>query len=255
METSDPAAAWVTSLVERHTSHWSRPEFLKAVRALSARYVRPRTAEGRGGLASAAQRAAFAGFFAPLHFFTARAIVRRLDLAARPIAAIVDLGCGTGVASAAWAGEFGRVPPSIVGVDRDRAMLAEARVTWTHFGLHGVARHEDAVAAAGALVSRRAAAQAIVLGWSVNELSSPARARLLLALRPLAALGHRLLILEPIARRATPWWDAWCAAFVDTPVRADDWKLDLDLPPVLADLDEAAGFRREALSARTLLVG
>src|SRR4051794_40832473 len=70
---------WCEALIARHTASLSRPEFLKAVRALSARYV-----EARGRLAdrspidSAGKRAAFAAFYAPLHFVTMREVVRAL---------------------------------------------------------------------------------------------------------------------------------------------------------------------------------
>ena len=54
----------------------TRSEFLKAIRALSARYVERRGAlPDRSPLDSAGKRAAFAGFYAPLHFLTVRAVI------------------------------------------------------------------------------------------------------------------------------------------------------------------------------------
>ena len=51
----------------------------------------------------AGKRAAFALFYAPLHFMAVTAVVQALGADAPPPASIVDLGCGTGVAGAAWA--------------------------------------------------------------------------------------------------------------------------------------------------------
>jgi hypothetical protein len=57
-------------------------------------------------LDSAGKRAAFAAFYAPLHFLTMRAIVQELVVAdSTPVThidTIVDLGCGTGVAGGRW---------------------------------------------------------------------------------------------------------------------------------------------------------
>jgi hypothetical protein len=52
---------WIDRVIERHTQSMTRPEFLKAVRALSARYVEQRAAlRDRSPLDSAGKRAAFA---------------------------------------------------------------------------------------------------------------------------------------------------------------------------------------------------
>jgi hypothetical protein len=63
-----------------------------------------------------------------------------------------------------------------------------------------------------------------------------------------------VLVLEPIARSVSPWWPEWTARFTGAGGRADEWKLDATLPPRLRDIDRAAGFRRDALGVRTLLV-
>ena len=97
------------------------------------------------------------------------------------------------------------------------------------------------------------ATEAIVLGWSVNELTASARATLFAALRAASTNGAAVLVIEPLARAAAPWWDDWARVAIDAGGRADEWKLSVDLPPRLRDLDAGAGFRREHLGARTLL--
>jgi hypothetical protein len=88
--------------------------------------------------------------------------------------------------------------------------------------------------------------------WSVNELDHQARTQLLARVLDAASRGASVLIVEPIGRRATPWWPDWSAAFGAAGGRSDEWRFADALPPVLADLHEAAGFRRDALSAKTL---
>lgn len=250
------ADRWLAALDDRHAASMRRPELLKAIRALSARYVERRAGlPARSPLDSAGKRAAFAVFYGPMHFLTAREIVSRSDLAPRRVRTIVDLGCGTGAAGAAWAvSQGGR--PELRGVDRDSWAVEEANWTWRTMGLRGRARRGGIVEAATDLSrsARKSGARdmGVVLGWTVNELDAPARTALLAALLELARAGTAILVIEPIARRLVPWWDQWAQAFAVRGGRDDEWRLQMELPAGLAALDEAAGFRREALSARTL---
>lgn len=252
--------AWLAALEARHTAALTSSEFLKAVRALSARYVESRgRLPDRSPLDSAGKRAAFAAFYAPMHFLTTREIARALGAGGHKDGTIVDLGCGTGVASAAWAlAQAAR--PSIRGVDRHPWVLTEAEWNWRRLELRGIARRGDLVLAAEQLAATRPAGEApdrttVLLGWSVNELEPAPRARLLAALTTLAAHGTRVVVIEPIARSISPWWNEWVAAFVriGRSTRADDWKFDVALPPALDRLNEAAGFATRTLSARTLV--
>jgi hypothetical protein len=247
---------WLLALEARHRSELTSAEFLKAVRALSARYVERRAdLPGRSALDSAGKRAAFAAFYAPLHFLTTSAVVRSLGAETRPLQSLLDLGCGTGVASAACAIAFER-RPSIQGVDRNSWAIQESRWNWQQLGVTGRARRGDLVVALEDLVQqdRPSRTLGIVAAWSVNELPSLARARVLRALLAAARLGAFILILEPLSRAATPWWDEWASAFTAAGGRSDQWKFEIALPSALAAIDRAAGFRREALGAKTLSI-
>jgi hypothetical protein len=257
VERTASSTEWVTAVVGRHTASLTPPEFLKAVRALSARYVERRSELGRRSPTdSPGKRAAFAGFFAPLHFFTVTAIASELGLIASSLPLdIVDLGCGTGVCGAAIA--QGRDGGMVIGVDEQRWALDEARWNWRHLGIHGRTNQKDLVTAAEEFVrpERRSASQParlIVLGWSANELAPSARARLLDALMAWHRSGHGVLVIEPIARKAAPWWPEWVAALDSPTTRDDEWALPIELPDPLRTLDEAAGFDRDALKARSL---
>jgi hypothetical protein len=85
----------------------------------------------------------------------------------------------------------------------------------------------------------------------MNELVTPARHVLETSLVRLAEGGATVLVIEPLARRVTPWWNDWAQAVVSAGGRADEWKFDVPLPPRLASIDEAAGFQRESLGARS----
>jgi len=250
-------SAWLDALVARHTASLTRPELLKAIRALSARYVERRhDLPGRSPLDSAGKRAAFALFYAPLHYVTTQLIVRELPVR-RAFSTIIDLGCGTGTASAAWARSLD-VAPALRGVDRHPWAIDEASWTWRSLGLDGRARRGDLVEEMRRLPPPRRAPDlrttAILCAWSVNELETEARDALLPLLVAAAERGATVLVVEPIARSATPWWDAWSTAVTGAGGRADNWRFQVPLPPPLADLDEAAGFTREGLTAKSLWV-
>jgi hypothetical protein len=61
-----------------------------------------------------------------------------------------------------------------------------------------------------------------------------------------------VLVIEPIARRVSPWWPAWAEPFSRAGGRADEWRFESALPEPLARLSESAGFRRDELTARSL---
>ncbi len=241
-------ASWIDRVIARHTAAMTRPEFLKAVRALSARYVEQRASlPHRSPIDSAGKRAAFAGFYAPLHFLAVQAILRGLGATAS-LRTIVDLGCGTGVAGAAWALESGA---SVTGVDLNAWALEEARWNWTALSVHGTTRRGDLVAALHSVPDDAA----IVCGWSLNELDKAARSRAVGALLARGRTGGPILIVEPIATRAVPWWEEFAGRAAREGARLDEWRLNLGLPPVLAELDEAAGFRRDSFNARSAAFG
>jgi SAM-dependent methyltransferase len=222
-------------------------ELRRAVQALSTWYVE-RRGEMRPGtaLSSAGKRAAFAMFYGPLHFLTVRRIVRELGAHDPPPSRIFDLGCGTGAAGAAWALEAG-AGPRLSGVDRHPWAAAEARWSWEQLELRGTARRGDL--ARVELPGREAA---IVAAYTVNELSDDQRQILLRRVLDASRRGARVLIVEPIALRALPWWKEWSTALGEQSGRADTWRFPSALPGLLGRLDRAAGLDHRELTARSL---
>ncbi len=245
---SSPAifAEWMAALKARHLADLRVPEVTRALRALSSAYVERRGAGVRGALDSAGKRAAFALFYAPLHFLTTHHIVGALGAHAPAPRRIVDLGCGTGAAGAAWAVAAGGAP-AVSGLDRHPWAVAEANWTYRQLGVRGHARAGDV-----ARLPVLAAGTAVVAAFVLNELPVPARQRLEARLVEAAARGSRVLIVEPIARTVSPWWDEAASRVDAAGGRADEWRLPIDLPPPLDLLDRAAGLDHRVLTARSL---
>jgi SAM-dependent methyltransferase len=243
----DPVAAWVEALQARHRRDLTFAEVRRGLQALSSLYVerRGRLAEG-AALDGAGKRAAFALYYGPAHFLLVREIVRALGgHAARPDR-IVDLGCGTGAAGAAWALAEGG---TVEAVDRSGWAVGETRWTLAQLGLRGSARKGDAASA-----PLPARSGAVVAAFTVNELDPAARARLLVSMQEAADRGVRVLVVEPLARRALGWWDAWAAAFAGAGGRADEWRFDVAVPPSLVELGRAAGLDPGHLGGRSLFL-
>jgi hypothetical protein len=222
-------------------------EVARALRALSSAYVERRHAVA-SGLDSAGKRAAFALYYAPLHFVATAHVVNALSAAAPPPHTIVDLGCGTGAAGAAWA-HAGGGTGTVIGIDRHPWAAAEARWTYRTLGLHGQARAGDATD-----LPRLRPGAAIVAAYLLNELAADVRRRLEDRLLDAAARGVRVLVLEPIARAVTPWWTDTAARFTAAGGRADEWHLETHLPPSTALLGKAAGLNSREMKVRSLYV-
>ena len=239
---------WVAALEKRHLANLRLPEVTRALRALSSAYVERRHTVGRGGpLDSAGKRAAFALFYAPLHFLTTTSVIHALDGAvAPPPSSVLDIGCGTGATGAAWALACDG-SPAVTGIDRHPWAVDEARWTYRMFQLKASARQGDV-----ARLPRLDPGTAAIAAYVLNELSSKKRQHVLEQLFAAGARGVRVLILEPIARSVTPWWDDAAAHAAHAGGRTDQWRFRPHLPPLLQTLDKAAGLDHRELTARSI---
>lgn len=246
---------WVAALEARHLADLRVPEVTRALRALSSAYVerrrQPSSPAGgrhvRGALDSAGKRAAFALFYAPLHFIAVTEVVRAQAPTHAP-QSIVDLGCGTGAAGAAWA-LASPTAPSVIGIDRHPWAVDEANWSYQQLGIHGRARQGDVTKT---LAIRRG--HSVVAAYLLNELPDDSRARVEDQLIDTAAHGGRVLVIEPIARAIAPWWDDLAARFTAVGGRSDQWRLPVDLPPLLQKFDKAAGLDHRELTFRSLFI-
>ena len=67
--------------------------------------------------------------------------------------------------------------------------------------------------------------------------------------------GSRVLIVEPIANRVTPWWNDAVARLASAGGRADEWRVPVELPPMLHMFDKAAGLDHRDLTFKTIYLG
>jgi len=247
---TDPVPSLVEALESRHLAELTFPEVRRALQALSSVYVERRGRLRSGAaLDGAGKRAAFALYYGPRHFLLVREIVRALGPRLHSPRTILDLGCGTGTAGAAWALESGG-RPTIEGVDASGWAVSEARFTYKTLGVRGRAARGDA---ATAPLPRPPAG--ILAAFLVNELEDEPRARLLSRLTDAARQGSVVLVVEPLSRRASPWWPEWAEAAEPFDGRADDWRFVSELPPRTKLLGRAAGLDTRELLGRSLVFG
>jgi len=237
----DPFEPFFVALEARHRRELEFAEIRKGVQAVSSLYVERRARLDRL-FDGAGKRAAFAMYYGPLHFLTVRGIVHALGTPR--VASVLELGCGTAAAGAAWALECGA---RYDGVEQSGRAIDEARFTLKALRVPGGVRRGDLLRER--LPGRGAG---ILLAWTVNELEDAARADLLTDLLDARARGAAVLVVEPIARRVSPWWGAWRSAFEAAGGRADEWRFPTRLPATLALLDKAAGLDHRELTARSL---
>ena len=242
----DPFERWLEALEDRHLRALTFQEVRRAVQALSSLYVERRARIIRGStFDGAGKRAAFAYFYSPLHFLLVREIVRALDACNLESAALLDLGCGAGSAGAAWALEQAH-RPKIVGVDRNPWAVQEARWTYGALGLNATVKVSDAAK------FRIPTNTAIIAAFTLNELPAAEREQFRTQFLSAHKHGSTILIVEPIARRLTPWWDDWVTDFRASGGREDEWRFRVNLPERLALMDKAAGLDHRELTGRSL---
>ena len=240
---------WLEALEERHMRALSFQEVRRSVQALSSLYVERRNRLGTGAaLDGAGKRAAFATYFGPLHFLLVREIVLALGADRISTPALLDLGCGTGVAGAAWASTM-TPSPRVSGVDRTPWASMEARWTYGVFGLNSSSKALDIN------TFKAPDPTAIVAAFILNELPDEARERWRESMLRTARRGFPVLVVEPIAKKLSPWWDEWAEAFTAAGGRSDEWRFPVVLPERLALMDKAAGLNHRELTGRSLWLG
>jgi SAM-dependent methyltransferase len=246
---TDVLAAWIAALETRHMTELRRQELTRALRALSSAYVERRHRVSHGApLDSPGKRAAFALFFGPLHFIAVKEVVARLGADDPAPARILDIGCGTGAAGAAWALACGG-RCELLGIDRHPWAIGETRWTYRYFSLHGRARRATVLA----LPASRPG-DAVIASYVLNELPEATRLAVEHDLLARVERGAGVLVIEPIARPITPWWDETVKRFAAVGARADEWRLPAEMPPALRMLGRAAGLGLRELTMRSLYV-
>ena len=254
--TDDILDRWLAAASERYLADLTMPELTRALRALSSCYVERRSQLASGqALASAGKRAAFALFYAPLHFITVDRIARELlhgddepSEESRLSRITLDLGCGTGAAGAAWALATGAA--RVEGYDINPWAAREARWSYSAMGLPG-STHRVPIDQ----VRWRKGPADMIAAFVLNELADETREAVRPALFQAARDGHRVLLVEPIARGAARWWADWHREALIEGGRADEWRFRVELPDLLGRLDRAAGLDHRELTARSLALG
>lgn len=249
---TDVFERWVESSFERWLRELTWSEIARALGALSNDYVHRRNRVEAGDiLAGRGKRAAFALYYAPRHYVLVRALLQELDPEPHPLPSVVDLGCGLGVAGAAWAAHL-TPRPSLLGADLNAWALGEARTAARALELDARFVHSP--------VERLrwpTTPAAIAATFTVNELTDSARTALRTELLARHARGSAVLIVEPLALRSLRWWPHWATAFVDAGGRAVEFRLPaaeaLALTPKrVVELGRSAHLDPSELGARAL---
>src|SRR3990172_8859022 len=211
-----PPNDWIVKIQERYGRTLTFPEIRKGVVALSRIYVEERRRIERGAaFDGAGKRAAFACFYSPLHFLLVRKIVSALGAEREPPRRIFDIGCGLAVAGAAWATHCER-RPRVVGYEKSSWAADEARWLLATLEIAGRILQKPLQEAPPA-----GRGDAVVAAYAVNELDATGRARFLDRLLEAGEREASFLVVEPLARRTSPWWPEWREEFLEASCRAD----------------------------------
>ncbi|MEC8425611.1 MAG: class I SAM-dependent methyltransferase, partial [Myxococcota bacterium] len=220
----------------------------RAVQALSTLYVQKRAGgrlDKRAG-DGAGKRAAFASYYAPLHFMATAAAAASLGVTeCEGVQEIHDLGCGTGAVGAAMARLLPGAP-RISGIDANTTAVAACRRTFAALGVRGRAR----VGRLPAAMPRLRKGALAVAGWSLNELTPRDRDAVLDAVGSGVSRGSGLLVLEPLSTRVVPWWPRLQRRFPEA--RLLELRAPVERPDWVARLDDATRLDHRDATCRAL---
>lgn len=257
----DRVRLWIAELEARQLADLTFSEVARALRALSSTYVERRAKLKEGAaLSGAGKRAAFALYYAPLHYLLVGHVVSALGRPFTEVDRLLDLGCGTGASGAGWAAACPR-PPRLAGIDRNPWAVEEARRTWSALGINGTVRVGDIKrdiasrpAQSRAEVRNTGSGRAgVLLAFTLNEIAvDTERDALLDLLLQRVALGEHVLIVEPLARAVAPWWGSWQRAFESRGGRVDEWRITPPVPAIVEKLGRAAGLDYREVKGRTI---
>lgn len=242
--------SWVAAESELALSDLRFSDVRRAAQALSTLYVQKR---GRGGLDrragdGAGKRAAFASYYAPLHFVGAAVAGALLGLSnCEGVREVVDLGCGTGAVGAAISLLLPG-SPRVSGVDANASAVSVCRRTFSALGVRGRGK----VGRLPGAMPRLRAGTLAVAGWSLNELTPDDRESVLEALSAGVSRGCGVLILEPLSTRAVPWWPALRARFPRAIVR--EVREPVERPGWIERLDDATRLDHRDATCRALWI-
>ncbi len=134
-------------------------------------------------------------------------------------------------------------------MDRHPWAVQEAEWTWRALDLRG-----RAVAGDVRRWRRPRQAAAIVAAFAVNEWPAEARAEMRVRLAEAVGHGCSLLVVEPLAGAAAPWWREWVDAFSPLGGSHAEWRLRAPLPDLVVRFDRAAGLDHREITGRSLFV-
>ena len=191
---------WLAAAEPRYLADLTSAELVtRSLKALSTCYVERRAGLNRGSaLSGAGKRAAFALFYAPLHFLTVREVARALvgEPGQRTISSrqVLDLGCGTGAAGAAWA-----LTASGPRRGLRRQSVGSRRKRPGPIGRLGVEGHGPPISTRPCAMRGGALAD-LAGGVPGQRVSPPTRGRRSFhACVDAVRNGHRVVVIEPIS--------------------------------------------------------
>lgn len=241
---------WTEALHDKWAANLTFQELRKGAQAVSDVYVHGRA---KGGLAKRAvdgraKRAAFACYYGVIHAIVVSELFGpRGPLRIPAGVRCLDFGCGPGALGAGLAAG-GAEPSSVHGLDLVGANVEMARWTYDWWGLTGGARVGRLPRALGTPRTT----DLIGFGWCVNELIPADRKALWGPLQAAVVAGSGILLIEPLSRRAVSWWSEAERALCHDGAKSIEFRVRVDLPTRVRDLDRATGLNHSEVGARVL---
>jgi len=245
---TDPYHSWINTIFDRWLSELTYKEIARGLKSLSDDYVKRRDRIRYKALAGRGKQAASVLYYGVRHFVIARETLVALGGDENVPELIVDLGCGTGVAGAAWFLHC-RGQQKVVGVELNPHIIREAEYTYKCLNITG-----KVIRCHLSKYRWPKPPLCVIAAFTINELNDGDRELLWSNLERQVKASSRVLIIEPLATRITPWWQEWVERVKALGGRTGEWHFDVELPEPVYRLGKSAGLQPDELGARVLWI-
>lgn len=251
METLSQTTWWakLEAIHNESRAGLTRRAWHQAIQAASRNYTSQRQRLSQSVAPSPAIQLAQHGYYGVMHALIVQAIAAYFHIQQWPFQRLIDIGCNTGVAGLTLCAQLPTIT-SYIGLEPQRWAAKKAKQFQLACAIPGK------IFSGTGLTWQPQKGDLILLSFVLNEMTESQRKVLHSKLLHHLEKGAGILIIEPIARHITPWWDSWLQSFLPWSYSQANLQKawPVQTPQMWFESHHGAGFHHQRWKARSLWI-